>query len=244
MAARNVLLLPGMMCDARMWQAQIDALDVPVLVPYLGNHDNLADMAASVLADAPDEFAIAGLSMGGILAFELWRQAPQRVSHLALIDTNPFADAPQRKSLRLEQIEQVLAGELRKLTVESLKPLYLAQCNRDNHELLETILDMAVDLGPEVFRRQSLALQNRQDSTALLADIRCPAAVICGREDALCPVAYHEYMAARIPGADLLIIDDCGHFATMEQPAAVSNELLHLFAQESLTGENHAQRSG
>lgn len=238
------MLLPGMMCDARMWQAQIDALEVPALVPHLGKHDNLADMAASVLADAPDEFAIAGLSMGGILAFEIWRQAPTRVSHLALIDTNPFADAPQRKSLRLEQIEQVLAGELRKLAVESLKPLYLAECNRDDNELLETILDMAIDLGPEVFRRQSLALRNRQDSAALLADICCPAAVICGREDTLCPVAYHEYMAARIPGADLLIIDDCGHLASMEQPAAVTNELLHLFAQEPLTGKNHARRSG
>lgn len=238
------MLLPGMMCDARMWQAQIDVLDVPVLVPNLGNHDNLADMAAGVLADAPDEFAIAGLSMGGILAFELWRQAPQRVSHLALIDTNPFADAPQRKSLRLEQIEQVLAGGLRKFAIESLKPLYLAECNREDNELLETILDMAMDLGPDVFRRQSLALRNRQDSVEMLADIRCPAAVICGREDTLCPVAYHEYMAARIPGADLLIIDDCGHLASMEQPEAVNNKLLHLFAQESLSGKNHALRSG
>jgi len=220
------------MCDARMWRAQIDAIDLPVTVPKLTGCDNFTDMAARVLVDAPEQFALAGLSMGGILAFEIWRQAPERVTHLALIDTNPFADAPDRQSLRLEQIEQVFAGGLRELAVDSLKPLYLAASNRDDEELLNVILDMALDLGPEVFRDQSLALKDRTDSVETLHDINCPTAVICGDEDTLCPVAYHEYMAGRIPEAELVVIDDCGHLSSMEQPYAVSKEILRLMARE------------
>ena len=244
MAAKNVLLLPGMMCDARMWAGQIEAIERPVSVPDLSVHDNFVDMAASVLGNAPDRFAVAGLSMGGILALELWRQAPDRITHMALLDTSPFADSPDRQSLRLEQIEQVLAGGLRELAVDSLKPLYLADSNRDDEVLLNVILDMAMDLGPDTFRRQSLALRNRRDSVETLAFIDCPATVICGSEDTLCPLSYHEYMANRIPNAELIVIDDCGHLSSMEQADIVSNELLRLFARDPNTGNLHANQQG
>jgi pimeloyl-ACP methyl ester carboxylesterase len=243
MAAENVLLLPGMMCDARMWQAQIDSLEIPVSVPRLDEFDNFPDMARSVLQNAPETFALAGLSLGGILAFEIWRQAPHRVSHLVLLDTNPFADTPEKQSLRLQQIEQVLDGGLRSIAVESLKPLYLAEASRHDEGLLNTILDMAMDLGPEVFRRQSLALANRVDSVVTLGDIDCPTTIICGSEDRLCPLAYHELMASRIPDSRLVVIEECGHLASMEQPAAVTTELQRLFARQSHTGINHAIQS-
>ena len=236
MAAENVLLLPGMMCDARMWADQIEAIESPVSIPDLSGHDNFFDMAASVLGNAPKRFAVAGLSMGGILAFELWRQAPDRITHMALLDTNPFADSPDRKSSRLQQIEQVFAGGLRELAVESLKPLYQAESNRDDDDLLNEILDMVLELGPDTFRRQSLALRNRADSVETLASINCPATVICGSEDTLCPLSYHEYMANRIPDAELIVINDCGHLSSMEQADAVSNELLRLFARDPNTG--------
>ncbi len=244
MAAENVLLLPGMMCDARMWADQIEAIKSPVSVPDLSVHDNFVDMASSVLANAPDRFAVAGLSMGGILALELWRQAPDRITHMALLDTNPFADSPDRQSLRLQQIEQVLTGGLRELAVDSLKPLYLAESNRNDEALLNVILDMAMDLGPDTFRRQSLALRNRKDSVETLAFIDCPATVICGSEDTLCPLSYHEYMANRIPDAELIVIDDCGHLSSMEQADIVSNELLRLFARDPNTGNLHASQQG
>ena len=199
MAAENVLLLPGMMCDARMWADQIETIESPVSIPDLSAHDNFFDMAASVLGNAPKRFAVAGLSMGGILAFELWRQAPDRITHMALLDTNPFADSPDRKSSRLQQIEQVFAGSLRELAVESLKPLYLAESNRDDDDLLNEILDMVLELGPDTFRRQSLALRNRADSVETLASINCPATVICGSEDTLFPPPYHDYKANPIP---------------------------------------------
>jgi len=225
------LLLPGMMCDARLWSHQIAAFDVPVYVADTSKSDNFADMAAQVLAAAPPSFAMAGLSMGGILAFEIWRQAPERVTHLALLDTNPHPDAPSRKSIRFEQIAAAAAGKLEELAIESLKPLYLAEKSRDDETLLKTILDMALALGPDVFERQSLAVMNRPDSAPTLASISCPTSVICGREDAICPVRFHEFMAHEIPDANLVVIDDCGHLSSMEQPEVVTAELLHLFAK-------------
>ena len=229
MAVRDVLLLPGLMCDGRLWAPQIEALTQRTIVGDTTRADNFADMARDVLADAPQRFAMAGLSMGGILALEIWRQAPQRVSHIALLDTNAQADPPDRRSRRMQQIEDALSGRLRELAIETLKPVYLAESHRDDDELLGTILDMAMDLGPEVFERQSLALKNRVDSVETLDTIDCPALVLCGREDALCPVSFHELMASRIPDAKLVVVDDCGHLATLEQPAVVTAELEALF---------------
>jgi len=231
MPAENILLLPGMMCDERLWSHQIAAIDVPIHVADTSRSENFADMATLALAAAPPEFAMAGLSMGGILAFEIWRQAPERITHLALLDTNPYADAPSRKSIRYEHMEAVASGNLHKLAVESLKPMYLAEKNRDDEAILRTVLDMALKLGPDVFQRQSLALLNRPDSAPMLASISCPTSVICGREDAICPVRFHEFMAREISGANLVVIDDCGHLSTMERPDVVTGELLRLFAQ-------------
>jgi pimeloyl-ACP methyl ester carboxylesterase len=231
MPADNILLLPGMMCDERLWSHQIAAMSVQVQVPNLGRSDNFKDMAAQVISEAPEEFAIAGLSMGGILAFEIWRQAPARVTHLALLDTNPGPDAPSRKAIRFEQIAAAASGKLEELAIESLKPLYLAEKNRNDEAILNTILDMALGLGPAVFERQSLALLNRPDSVPTLPSISCPATVICGREDAICPPRFHELMAQEIPGAKLVVIDDCGHLSSMEKPHEVTAELLQLFAK-------------
>ena len=240
MAAEHLLLLPGMMCDERMWEAQIRMLPQSIHVPSLAGFDNFPEMASSILDDAPDQFAVAGLSMGGILAFELWRQAPERITHMALMDTNPFAEAPERKSLRLQQIETALNGGLRELAIEQLKPLYLAKSHRDDEQLLGTILDMAIDLGPEVFRSQSMALRDRDDSVETLTNISCPVTIICGAEDTLCPIGYHEYMASRISGAKLTIINDCGHLASMEQPDIVTSELQLLFNTSRNSGSIHA----
>ncbi len=228
MTAENLLLLPGMMCDARLWAPQLDSIDLPTRVGDLTTADNLSQLARNVLADAPSTFALAGLSMGGILAFKIWRQAPERVTHLALIDTNPYPESPERQSMRVEQIREALDGRLRQLATESLKPVYLARANRENQPLLDTILDMALDLGPNVFRNQSVALMGRPDSTSTLATIDCPTTVICGVEDALCPPEYHELMAKHIRGAKLVILDNCGHLASLEQPDAVTNELQEL----------------
>ena len=231
MPAENILLLPGMMCDSRLWAAQEASFAQPVFHADTRHHDTMTSMAQATLASAPERFAMVGLSMGGILAFEIWRQAPERVSHLALLDTNPHAESPERQTLRLQQIEEVAAGRLRELAIESLKPLYLAEAHRDYEVLLEQILAMAMDLGPDVFRQQSLALRSRVDSVPTLPTITCPTLVLCGDEDNLCPVAYHELMAREIPEAELLVVANCGHLSSMEQPDAVTEALLNLFKQ-------------
>ncbi|MEL7298592.1 MAG: alpha/beta fold hydrolase, partial [Pseudomonadota bacterium] len=167
-------------------------------------------------------------SMGGIVAFEMWRQAPARISHLALLDTTPFADPPDRQAKRLSQIAKASAGGLRELAAESLKPMYLSEAHREDEALLDEILDMAMALGPDVFESQSLALRNRPDSVPTLRSISVPTAIICGAEDQLCTPDTHRLMADAIPGATLHILSDCGHMATMEQPAKVSAILADL----------------
>ncbi len=230
MPAEHVLLLHGMMCDERLWSHQAASLSQQVSYANTREADNFPEMARAVLNDAPDRFAVAGLSMGGILALEIWRQAPERVTHMALLDTNPHADTDERRSQRLEQIAQAVSGGLRDLAINSMKPLYLAEANRDDDSLLELLLDMALDLGPEVFQRQSLALRERPDSVPTLATITCPALVMCGDEDKLCPVEYHELMAREIPQARLVTISNCGHISALEAPGTVTRELDRLFS--------------
>ena len=228
MTAAAALFLPGMMCDERLFASQVDALGVPAIHADTRRADNVADMARQALADAPPRFACIGLSMGGILAFEIWRQAPDRVTHLALLDTNHRAEKGERQAQRFEEIEFALSGGLRELAIERMKPKYLAASKRDDQALLDLVMDMLEGLGPEVFRRQSLLLRDRPDSVPTLETIDCPTLVLCGAEDSLCPVKYHEEMARQIPGARLAVIDDCGHLSTLEQPAAVSQELIKL----------------
>ena len=230
MAAEHVLLLPGMLCDQRLWKNQADALGPTVHYADTTQDDRFEAMANRALEHAPPRFAIAGLSMGGILAFEIWRQAPERVTHLALLDTNPHPDTPERRSLRLEQIATALSGGLRELAAESLKPLYLAAAHRDDEALLDLVMDMVMDLGAEVFERQSQALRHRADSAPTLDTIDCPSLVLCGDEDMLCPPKYHQFMAERIRGARLCIVENCGHLSSLEQPEVVTRELQQLFA--------------
>jgi pimeloyl-ACP methyl ester carboxylesterase len=219
-----------MMLDRRVYADQVHSLApiADVRVAPIDNGDSVEQIADSVLTSAPPRFALAGLSMGGIVAFEIWRRAPYRVSHLGLIDTTPYADRPERQAVRFDQIAAVESGHLKQVLTESMKPLYLAHKNRACSRLLQQILEMGMSLGPDVFKRQSLALAHRPDSVATLPSIDCPSMVICGREDALCPVEFHETMAQAMPRADLLVLAECGHLSVMEDPDAVSDALVHL----------------
>lgn len=231
--APAVLLLPGMMLSAAMYAHQLCAFakDYAVGVADLTRASSIGRMAADLLERAPGRFALAGLSMGGIVALEMWRQAPERITHLALLDTTPFADHPDRQQLRLEQMAQVEAGQLQEVLTRGMKPLYLASKNRSDTSLLRSVLQMGLDLGPEVFHRQSVALRERPDSVGTLPTITCPTLVLCGREDQLCPPEWHADMARAISKADLVVLAECGHLSAMEEPQAVTNALLHLFGR-------------
>jgi pimeloyl-ACP methyl ester carboxylesterase len=227
-------MLPGMMLDARLYAYQSAKLapSYATVVGDLTRSSSISALAQDVLGDAPERFALIGLSMGGIVAFEVWRQAPERVTHIALLDTTFYPDRAERRELRLEQIAQVETGGLREVTA-SLKPLYLSRRNRENPHLLQAIMDMGLELGSEVFRRQSLALRDRRDSIGTLPTISCPALILCGREDQLCPIDWHVAMANAIPKADLVVLADCGHLSAMEEPEAVTASLERLFRRRS-----------
>lgn len=222
-----VVLIPGMMLDARMYASQVSALSEAfhVQVADITQFDSIEALAQDVLTRAPSRFALVGLSMGGIVAFEIYRQSHERITHLALLDTTPQADRPERGPLRLEQMAAVERGELARVLRTSMKPLYLAARNRTRSELLASILEMGLDLGPDTFCKQSIALRNRRDARDVLASIACPSLVLCGREDQLCPVDVHVEMAAAMPRADLVVLAETGHLSTMEEPAAVSTAL-------------------
>lgn len=230
----DILMLPGMMLDARSFAHQIARLkggSHRVRVADLSAHDSVEALAENALRTAPPSFALIGLSMGGIVAFEIMRRSPERITHLALLDTTPRADSPTRSALRLEQMAQVESGELRQVIATSMKPLYLAAKNRQRHELLAQIMSMGMDLGSEVFLRQSRALRDRKDSRNLLPEIGCPTLALCGREDQLCPPTLHVEMATAIPRATLVVLSDTGHLSTMESPAEVYAQLEILLAR-------------
>lgn len=222
-----LVLLPGMMCDSRLFAPQIAALggDRCIVLPAIGQHDSMSALAAEFLNNAPPRFALAGLSMGGILAMEILAQAEDRVERLALLDTNPRAETPEVQARRPSQIARAQAGELDAVMRDEMKPNYLANGAR-NSEILDLCLTMAMALGPNVFANQSLALKNRRDHQDTLRRYARPALVLCGREDKLCPVERHELMHSLLPNSTLTIIEGAGHLPTLEKPTETTAALL------------------
>lgn len=214
-----LVLLPGMMCDARLFAPQIAVLSGhrPIVIAPIGGRDTVEALATQVLSYVPPRFAMAGLSMGGIVAMEVLRQAPGRVAGLALLDTNPLAEKDEVKSRRQPQIEAVMRGQLRTVMAEEMKPNYLTD-GPNRCAILDLCMEMATDLGSEVFVNQSKALRDRPDQSATLRAFDGPALVLCGREDALCPVSRHELMHSLMPQSQLEVIEDAGHLPTLEQP--------------------------
>jgi pimeloyl-ACP methyl ester carboxylesterase len=187
-------------------------------------------IARSVLATAPRRFALAGLSMGGYIAYEIVRQAPERVTRLALLDTGSRADAPERKARRLELIA-LAEREGVEAAQDALMSVLIHKSRLTEKPLVDAIRQMAVDTGVAAFKRQQAAIMGRPDNRPLLARIRCPTLVLVGREDALTPVDLAREIAAGIPGARLKIVPDCGHLSTMERPDAVNHALRAWLAQ-------------
>lgn len=224
----TLVLLPGMMCDARLFAPQMAALeaDYTVVIPDLYGADNMADLASNILHDLPENFALAGLSMGGILAMEMARQAADRITHLALMDTNPFAEPPERQALRETQIKAVRAGGLRKIMRDDMKPHYLAHTPH-RQEILELCMDMAMALGDEVFIQQSRALASRSDQTQTLSKLTIPTLILHGAEDTLCPPERHVAMHGMIPTSNLVVIKNAGHLPCLEKPEETTLALQH-----------------
>ncbi len=215
-----LVFLPGNMCDARLWQGlgafpAHDRIDAD-----LTQDDSIADMARRALGDGDLPVIAIGFSMGGIVALEMARQAPDRIVGMVLADTNAGADLPERAAARPVQQARVRAGELATIVADELKPAYLAPENRGDQGLRSLLFDMAMGLGEDVFVRQSEALRLRDDNAPVLDDFTGPVLLACGEADALCPPAWHAAMAARCRRPTLTVIAGAGHMLPLEQPAA------------------------
>lgn len=227
-----LVLLPDMMCDARLYLHQIAALsqDRAVQVCPINQGETVEEMAQSVLDCAPASFALAGLSLGGIVAMEVQRRAPDRVSRLALMDTNAQSETPSVAAGREAQIVKAKAGRLEDAMRDEMRPEYLAP-GEQRADILNLMMEMAMDIGADVFVRQSRALQRRPDQQKTLRMLRAPALVMCGVYDELTPVRRHEFIATLIPYARLEVIADAGHYPPLEQPAEVNRHLRDWLAQ-------------
>lgn len=222
----DLLLLPGLLCDARLWKPQVDALsDVAgITIADMTRDDSICGMARRALESMPGAFALAGLSMGGYVAFEIMRQAPDRVTKLALLDTGARADTVEQTTRRKDLIALADRGEFKAVSPRLL-PLFVHESRLSDEVLIAEIAAMADSVGKDAFLRQQQAIMGRPDSRPGLGGITCDTLVLCGRQDVLTPPALSEEIAAAIPGATLTFIEDCGHLSTMERPVPVNAAL-------------------
>ena len=227
-----VLFLPGMMSDARVFLPQIVALsrDRAVQVANMTAAGTVEELAEHVLTTAPAKFALAGHGLGGVVAMEVLRKARDRVTRLALLDTNAQSETPTIAAAREAQIVMAKAGRLRDAVCDRVKPTDLAPGPR-NAGILKLLLDMAIEIGPEAYVRQCRLMQRRPDQQKTLRMLRAPALVICGAQDAMTPLRRHEFIATLIPYARLEVVPDAGHFPMLEQPAETTRLLREWLSQ-------------
>ena len=216
--------IPGLLCDSLLWAPQIGALSdiVDCWVADVSGSDSVEKMASELLRRSPfPQFALAGLSMGGYVALEVMRQAPERVLKLALLDTNARADTQEQTQRRHQLIELARSGRFPEVS-KMLLPALVNRARSYDPQLVGTVLAMARNVGEDAFYQQEAAIIGRVDSRPHLAAIKCPVLALCGRQDAMTPVALHQEIIDAIPGARLVVVEDCGHLSTIEQPEEVN----------------------
>jgi len=221
-----ILLVPGLLCSARLYAPQIPALWPygPVTVVDHRRDADMAAIAARILKDAPPRFTLAGLSMGGYIAFAMLRLAPERIARLVLLDTSARPDTPEQTAGRKTQIAMAQAdrfGEIPELSI----PRFLHRNRQHDERLTAIVRQMAEETGPDAFVRQQNAIMTRPDSRPLLVSIACPTLVLVGDGDEATPPELNREIAGGISGAKLVVVPDCGHLSTLEQPEAVNTAL-------------------
>lgn len=221
-----LILLPGLLCDTRLWRHQAAHLAdlAEIEVADLVGPDTISVLAERVLAMRDGAFALAGLSMGGYVAFEVMRLAPERVLRLALLDTTARPDTAEQTARRRGLIELAQKGRFLGV-MPRLLPQFLHPDHVRDHAIANTVVQMARSIGREGFLAQQHAIMRRPDSRPDLGRIRCPTLVLGGRQDVVTPPEVLEEIADGIPGARLVSIERCGHLAPLEQPEAVTAAL-------------------
>ena len=223
MTGEPLVMIPPMMCDARVFSPQIDGLsrDHPVMFAPTHGADKMEDIAASILATTPPKFALLGLSMGGAVALEIVKRAPERVTRLALMNCTAQSETPDAASAREPLIVAARSGRFDEVIEKEMNPDWLAP-GPLRLPVLQLVRDMARAIGPEAYVNQARAMQRRRDHQRTLREVRQPAVVICGQEDKLYPVRRHQFMSELIPYGRLEIVADAGHLPTLEEPEAVN----------------------
>ena len=214
-----VVMIPGMMCDERIFAHQIEELstDTDIYIADISKYSSIQELASDVLENSPPKFFLVGHSMGGIVAMEMCSQEPDRIEKLVIMDSNPKPELEETKLKREPQIRNVISGNLAQVMKEEMKPNYLADSYKQK-DILNTCMEMALTLGPEVFVRQSRALQGRDDQQSTLEDLDIPVLIMCGSEDKLCSIEKHELMHNIINDSKLEVVMGAGHMPTLEQP--------------------------
>jgi pimeloyl-ACP methyl ester carboxylesterase len=222
-----ILLVPGLVSSPRIFAPVVPALWRlgPVTVANHIRDDSIGAIARRILAEVPPRFALAGHSMGGYIAFEIMRQAPDRVAKLALINTQARADTPEASERRRGMMARARSGQYRAV-LDELFPGFVHPSRRDDASLRQLVYNMADDVGVEGFVRQQTAMIGRPDSRPALAWIKCPTLVLTGDEDNTIPNSLSKEMADGIHGAKLVILPNCGHLPQPEQPEAAAAALV------------------
>jgi pimeloyl-ACP methyl ester carboxylesterase len=222
-----IVLVPGLLASARLYGEQLPELWRwgPVTIADHTRDHSMAAIARRILAAAPPSFALVGLSMGGYIAFEIARQAPDRVARLALLDTTARPDTPEQTQGRHAQIGLARGGRLDEV-IDLLLPVLIHRDRQDDAGLRRLVRLMAEDIGPEAFIRQQQAIMDRPDARPRLAGIGYPTLVLVGDGDELIPPDRSAKIASGIHGARLVMVPECGHLSTLERPQQVTQALV------------------
>jgi len=230
--AEPLVLLPGMMCDARVWATQLTVLSYerPVTVAPVCTGDRVEEIASGLLQGLPAKFAVCGHGLGGIVALELFRRAPERVIRLALLGTNALMDTPQEAADREPRMIGAKSGRFEQMLDGEILPRYVGTGARQRAAMAD-LREMATSLGADSYARQERAMQRRRDQQATLRRITQPTLILAGADDQVVPLKRQEFLAELIPYAKLGVLDGVGHMAMLEDPEGVTEALYDWLRQ-------------
>ncbi|KAF1021541.1 MAG: 2-hydroxy-6-oxononadienedioate/2-hydroxy-6-oxononatrienedioate hydrolase [Paracidovorax wautersii] len=224
----QLILLPGLAGNADLWRETLAVLPAKwraTVGTAHQRHATLPEMAATLLAEHPGEVVLCGTSMGGMLAIEAWRQAPERIRGLALLGSSARPDTPSLIKLRENAIQRFAQGELREVITGNV-PFAFDESRLNDAKLTTRYVEQVVGEGADQLIRQNRAVMARVNSRPDLPHIQCPALILCGENDQLTPLDHSQEMARAIPHAQLHVLPRCGHMLTLEQPLLVGGLLL------------------
>lgn len=226
-----LVILPGFMADARGFLPQIVGLglDRPVMLLMPAGADTVEQISQSLLADLPDRFALLGHGLGGDVAVDLLRRLPERVTRIALVATDPLSEMPALAAQREARLVQARTGRLQ-AALEADLPLNALAATPWRDEIRALLIEMGLGLGPEVYLRQTRAVQRRPDQQKTLRRVRVPALILAGRSDPVVPLRRAEFLATLMPQGRLQVIEDAGHHPQLEQPEPVNAALAAFLA--------------